>query len=282
MAERTKGETKRTGAGPPPPARPAGPSASGGGGGWESPFSGASFGGAENGGPVGLLERPFFGKILLRGLATDAAFLRATESALGTALPLEPNTTAALGGPFGVGKGEKKKGGGGGGTSRVGRAGWTGRAGSESFCGWARRSGWFGRRRGRTFCRRWTAAWRGFIRRWRMFRTTTRFCGCPAIWRGRCWRTAALWIWTLRFSGRVRARRVVSARRRFCCIARTTRRPTMCRFGGAMRSICAAICPRSRPCARRRGVRTVRSGVRSGVRAKPAPERFSFSFPPGG
>ena len=116
MAERTKGETKRTGAGP------AGPSAPGGVGGWESPFSGASFGGAENGGPVGLLERPFFGKILLRGLATDAAFLRATESALGTALPLEPNTTAALGGPFGVGKGKEKKGGGGGG-GRVGRAG---------------------------------------------------------------------------------------------------------------------------------------------------------------
>ena len=130
MAERTKGETKRTGAGS---ARPAGPSASGGGGGWESPFSGASFGGADNGGPVGLLERPFFGKILLRGLATDAAFLRATESALGTALPLEPNTTAALGGPFGVGKGKEK--GGGGGDESGGSGGSGGLDGSDGSDG---------------------------------------------------------------------------------------------------------------------------------------------------
>ena len=63
----------------------------------ESPFSGASFGGLENGGPVNLSERPFFGKILVRGLGADSAFLRAAESALGVGLPLEPNTTAALG-----------------------------------------------------------------------------------------------------------------------------------------------------------------------------------------
>ena len=55
------------------------------------------------GAAVHLEARPFFGKILLRGLAEDAAFLRAAESALGAPLPLRPNSTTAL---RGEGKGE--------------------------------------------------------------------------------------------------------------------------------------------------------------------------------
>lgn len=68
-----------------------------------SPEAVSPFLAAEMGGEAALLESPpFVGKILIRGLAEDPAFLRAAESALGVALPLVPNTTTAL----------KKKGGG--------------------------------------------------------------------------------------------------------------------------------------------------------------------------
>jgi len=43
---------------------------------------------------VVLSERPFLGYINLRGRPQDADFLRATEKTLGSALPVEPNTTA--------------------------------------------------------------------------------------------------------------------------------------------------------------------------------------------
>ena len=41
---------------------------------------------------VSLYERPFMGHINLRGNPSDRAFLRAVEAALGTSVPLEPNT----------------------------------------------------------------------------------------------------------------------------------------------------------------------------------------------
>ena len=65
-----------------------------------SPFAEAPDGGAAN-----LEARPFFGKILIRGLGEDAEFLRAAEGALGAALPLTPNAAVALKGK-GKGKGE--------------------------------------------------------------------------------------------------------------------------------------------------------------------------------
>lgn len=45
---------------------------------------------------VRLSALPFFGKLLIRGLAEDGAFLSAAEAALGAALPLVPNATAGL------------------------------------------------------------------------------------------------------------------------------------------------------------------------------------------
>ena len=67
----------------------------GSGSGWEpravSPFP-SDMGGAA----VHLQARPCFGKVLLRGLGEDAAFLRGAEAALGSALPLRPNTTVGL------------------------------------------------------------------------------------------------------------------------------------------------------------------------------------------
>ena len=65
-----------------------------------SPFLTADLGGAA----VKLEARPFFGKVLLRGLGEDAAFLKAAESVLGAGLPLTPNTTVA---PSRGGKGGK-------------------------------------------------------------------------------------------------------------------------------------------------------------------------------
>ena len=60
----------------------------------ESPWTGMSE--LAFGGPANLVALPFFGKVLIRGDGNDSRFCAAAESALGVALPLEPNTTAAL------------------------------------------------------------------------------------------------------------------------------------------------------------------------------------------
>ena len=57
-----------------------------------SPFLTEEMGGQA----VNLEAPPIVGKILIRGLEDDPAFLRAAEAALGVALPLVPNTTAPL------------------------------------------------------------------------------------------------------------------------------------------------------------------------------------------
>ena len=69
-----------------------------------SPFLTEDMGGEA----VNLQAPPAVGKILIRGLEDDPAFLRAAQAALGVALPLVPNTTAPLsttaGGGAGVGE----------------------------------------------------------------------------------------------------------------------------------------------------------------------------------
>ena len=57
-----------------------------------SPFLTEEMGGEA----VNLEAPPIVGKILIRGLEDDPAFLRAAQAALGVALPLVPNTTAPL------------------------------------------------------------------------------------------------------------------------------------------------------------------------------------------
>ena len=96
MVERVKKSGKRTGFSPES----------------VSPFLTADLGGAA----VKMEARPFFGKVLLRGLGEDAAFLKAAESVLGAGLPLTPNTTVApaRGGKSGGAKGKEGKDGGGG------------------------------------------------------------------------------------------------------------------------------------------------------------------------
>ena len=96
-----------------------------------SPFLTEEMGGEA----VNLEAPPIVGKILIRGLEDDQAFLRAAESALGVALPLVPNTTAPLSTAAG---GEKKSG-----WERWER-GW-----EKGFFGWDHRSGWCGLRSGR-------------------------------------------------------------------------------------------------------------------------------------
>ena len=66
-----------------------------------SPFLTEDMGGEA----VNLQAPPVVGKILIRGLEDDPAFLRAAQAALGVALPLVPNTTAPL--PTAGGAGEK-------------------------------------------------------------------------------------------------------------------------------------------------------------------------------